>query len=105
MTTVAGTAEPAGPAEVRTAPAVRESLASRVAARTGEGVLRVFLVLVALFWLMPTVGLLISSFRGPADIAGSGWWKVLTAPSQLTVANYEELLGNGTVTSSLATRC
>ncbi|MDX2649905.1 carbohydrate ABC transporter permease [Streptomyces sp. PA03-1a] len=102
MTTVAGTAEPAGPAEARaTTTAARQSFASRVAARTGGGVLRVFLVLVALFWLMPTVGLLISSFRGPVDIADSGWWKVFTTPSQLTVTNYRELLGNDAVTSSL----
>lgn len=105
MTTVAGTAEPAepaGPAEARAVPAAaRQSLASRVVARTGGGVLRVLLVLVALFWLMPTVGLLISSFRGPVDIADSGWWKVFTAPSQLTVTNYRELLGNDAVTSSL----
>jgi alpha-glucoside transport system permease protein len=94
--------EPAGPAEARATPAaVRESFASRVAARASGGVLRVFLVLVALFWLMPTVGLLISSFRGPVDIAGSGWWKVFTTPSQLTVTNYKELLSNDTVTSSL----
>ncbi|MFI8183093.1 carbohydrate ABC transporter permease [Actinacidiphila glaucinigra] len=108
MTTVAGTAEPAepaepaGPAEARAVPAAaRQSLASRVVARTGGGALRVLLVLVALFWLMPTVGLLISSFRGPVDIADSGWWKVFTAPSQLTVTNYRELLGNDAVTSSL----
>ncbi|MEU1617836.1 carbohydrate ABC transporter permease [Streptomyces sp. NPDC008238] len=102
MTTVAGTAEPAGTAGARTGTAAaRESFAARVAARTGGGVLRVFLVLVALFWLMPTVGLLISSFRGPVDIADSGWWKVFTAPSQLTVTNYRELLGNDAVTSSL----
>ncbi|MDX3096109.1 carbohydrate ABC transporter permease [Streptomyces sp. ME01-24h] len=102
MTTLAGTEEPA---EAAVAPGVqaaaRQSLASRLAARAGGGVLRVFLVLVALFWLMPTVGLLVSSFRGPVDIAGSGWWTVFTAPTKLTVGNYQELLGNGTVTSSL----
>ncbi|MFJ4851375.1 carbohydrate ABC transporter permease [Streptomyces sp. NPDC088733] len=108
MTTVAGTAEPpepAGPARPSrpetAARAARSPLAARLAERAGGGVLRVFLVLVALFWLMPTVGLLISSFRGPVDIAASGWWKVFTAPSQLTAANYRELLGNDAVTSSL----
>ena len=30
-------------------------------------------VLVALAWLMPTVGLLVTSFRPQADIATSGW--------------------------------
>ena len=44
-------------------------LAARRAARAA-GVMRVFLVLVGLFWLVPTIGLLLSSLRDPTDIAG-----------------------------------
>lgn len=47
------------------APEAKLSLGARIAARAGGGVMRVFLVLVALFWLMPTIGLLLSSLRGP----------------------------------------
>ncbi|WP_432249310.1 carbohydrate ABC transporter permease [Streptomyces sanyensis] len=63
--------------------------------------MRVFLVLTALFWLTPTVGLLLSSLRAPGDIAASGWWRVLTAPAQLTGENYARLLENEAVTRSL----
>ena len=76
------------------------SLVSRLAGKASGGVMRVFLILVALFWLMPTVGLLVSSFRGPTDIAANGWWKVFTTPAQLTLDNYKNLLDNDTVTSS-----
>jgi ABC-type glycerol-3-phosphate transport system permease component len=79
---------------------IASSLVSRLAGKASGGVMRVFLILVALFWLMPTVGLLVSSFRGPTDIAASGWWKVFTAPTQLTLTNYKDLLDNDTVTSS-----
>lgn len=79
----------------------RASVASRIAARTGGGVMRVVLVLVGLFWLMPTVGLLLSSLRSPADINASGWWEVFTAPAQLTTENYARLLRNETITDSL----
>ncbi|UUN27194.1 carbohydrate ABC transporter permease [Streptomyces sp. FIT100] len=79
----------------------RASLASRIAARTGGGAMRVLLVLVGLFWLMPTVGLLLSSLRSPADITASGWWEVFTAPAQLTTENYTRLLQNDTITGSL----
>ncbi|MEU9980032.1 carbohydrate ABC transporter permease [Streptomyces sp. NPDC050856] len=79
----------------------RRSLAARAAARAGGGAVRVFLVLVALFWLMPTVGLLLSSLRDPADINASGWWTALTAPAQLTTANYAALFDNDTITRSL----
>ncbi|MFF0163819.1 carbohydrate ABC transporter permease [Streptomyces sp. NPDC005263] len=63
--------------------------------------MRVVLVLVAVFWLVPTFGLLVSSFREPTDIASSGWWKVFTAPGQLTAKSYQTLLENDAITSSL----
>ncbi|MFD9968345.1 carbohydrate ABC transporter permease [Streptomyces sp. NPDC059011] len=101
----AGTSVTAGPSAGPSAPVgtVRPgpSLASRIAARTGGGVLRVVLVLVGLFWLLPTVGLLLSSLRSPADISASGWWEVFTAPTQLTTENYARLLRNETITDSL----
>ncbi|KPC82574.1 MULTISPECIES: carbohydrate ABC transporter permease [Streptomyces] len=78
-----------------------QSLGARIAARAGGGAMRVFLILVGLFWLMPTIGLLLSSLRGPEDIAATGWWKVFTAPSELTFANYQRLLDNSTITDSL----
>ncbi|PJN37586.1 sugar ABC transporter permease [Streptomyces sp. CB02959] len=78
-------------------------MAARLAARTGGGAVRVFLVLVALFWLMPSVGLLLSSLRSPAQIAESGWWQVFTRPAQLTFDNYSHLLSNGKVMGSLVT--
>ena len=73
----------------------------RLAARAAGGAMRVFLVLVGLFWLMPTVGLLLSSLRGPSDISESGWWRVFTAPAQLTTENYSHLLADDTITRSL----
>ncbi|WP_406861227.1 carbohydrate ABC transporter permease [Streptomyces sp. HUAS MG47] len=76
-------------------------LGTRVAGRVAGGGMRVFLVLVGLFWLMPTIGLLLSSLRDPADIAASGWWEVFTAPAQLTAENYANLLANDTITDSL----
>ena len=36
------------------------------------------LIAIALIWLVPTVGLGITSFRKPNDIASSGWWHGLT---------------------------
>ncbi|MGW1979369.1 carbohydrate ABC transporter permease [Streptomyces sp. NPDC001889] len=77
------------------------SLPARIAAGAAGGVMRVFLVVVALFWLMPTFGLLISSLRGPSDIAESGWWRVFSAPAELTTENYSRLLENEAITDSL----
>ncbi|MFD5033754.1 carbohydrate ABC transporter permease [Streptomyces sp. NPDC058220] len=79
----------------------KQSLAGRIAARLGGGAMQVFLILVGLFWLMPTLGLLVSSLRDPSDISASGWWKVFSAPAQLTTENYSRLLDNETITNSL----
>ncbi|MCH0543463.1 carbohydrate ABC transporter permease [Streptomyces sp. MUM 203J] len=81
--------------------APRRPLASRLATRLASGAAQVFLIAVALFWLLPTVGLLLSSLRSPADISSSGWWKAATAPARLTLDNYTSLLADETITGSL----
>ncbi|WP_405838759.1 carbohydrate ABC transporter permease [Streptomyces platensis] len=101
MTTVEGVV-PAGRSGAGAVRA-RRSLAARIAARTGGGAMRVFLVLVALFWLMPSVGLLLSSLRSPRQIAESGWWQVFSEPAQITWDNYSRLLSNEKVMGSLLT--
>jgi alpha-glucoside transport system permease protein len=101
MTADAGslTETAAGPS--RTAVKAKPSLGSRLVEKAGGGLVRVFLIVVGLFWLVPTIGLLLSSLRTPRDMAASGWWEVFTEPSQLTFRSYEELLENGDITASL----
>jgi alpha-glucoside transport system permease protein len=48
-------------------------------------------VLIAIFWTVPTAGLLITSFRPQADIRRSGWWTAFVDPS-FTLDNYSEAL-------------
>jgi alpha-glucoside transport system permease protein len=48
-------------------------------------------VIIAVIWTIPTFGLLVTSFRQPADITTSGWWTVFTNPS-LTISNYVNTL-------------
>ncbi|WP_406372304.1 carbohydrate ABC transporter permease [Streptomyces sp. NBC_00647] len=99
MTTQAGRLTETAPAAAVNR--ARPSLGSRLASGVGSGVVRVFLLLVGLFWLVPTIGLLLSSLRKPEDMNASGWWKVLSEPSQLTVDSYQKLLENGDITDSL----
>lgn len=47
---------------------------------------------VCFLWLVPTVGLLISSFRPPRLVSASGWWTALWPPFQFTITNYIEVL-------------
>ncbi|MFI9339689.1 carbohydrate ABC transporter permease [Streptomyces sp. NPDC052773] len=79
----------------------RQSLGARLVEKLSGGAVRVFLIVVGLFWLVPTIGLLLSSLRSPRDMNESGWWTVFTEPAQLTVDSYERLLENGDITDSL----
>ena len=51
--------------------------------------------MIAILWTIPTVGLLITSFRPAADIRKSGWWTVWQDPS-FTLNNYKQALFGGT---------
>ncbi|MEU2898335.1 carbohydrate ABC transporter permease [Streptomyces sp. NPDC001273] len=77
------------------------SLGSRLSQWVSGGLVRVFLIVVGLFWLVPTIGLLLASLRTPRDMAADGWWTVFTEPSQLTFGAYETLLKNDDITGSL----
>lgn len=69
--------------------------------KVNSGLVRGFLLVVGLFWLVPTIGLLISSLRSPEDLSAGGWWTVFSEPSRLTFASYRKLLENGDITDSL----
>jgi alpha-glucoside transport system permease protein len=49
------------------------------------------LVLIALIWLIPTVGLLVTSFRPREDIQVTGWWESFLQ-FRFTLENYVEVL-------------
>ncbi len=46
----------------------------------------------ALLWSIPTIALLVSSFRDPGDVITSGWWTAFKAPLGLTLDNYQTVL-------------
>lgn len=66
----------------------------RVTRALSKGPLHVFLIGVALFWLTPTIGLLITSFRTASDNGETGWWSVFTEPRQLTLEPYQNILAD-----------
>lgn len=53
------------------------------------------LLIIALIWTLPTIGLLISSFRPKDDVTSTGWWTVITNPEEnrVTLNNYRIVLG------------
>ncbi|AXV07410.1 Alpha-glucoside transport system permease protein AglG [Euzebya pacifica] len=62
---------------------------------------RIVLLLVVGVWLLPTIGLLVTSLRTPAAANDSGWWTVLTEGG-LQISNYSEVLSATSGGSTLA---
>ena len=60
---------------------------------------RIAVLLIALGWTVPTLGLLISSFRQPKAVLTTGWWTVFASPlhflTHATVSNYAQVLDSG----------
>ncbi len=55
-------------------------------------------VLLVALWTVPTLGLLVNSFRDPGDIRAKGWWVALGSPfdtAQWTLDNYTRVLDEG----------
>lgn len=56
---------------------------------------RVIVVAIVVIWLVPAIGLLVTSFRTPGAIESSGWWTVLGSlfdAGEWTTENYTEVL-------------
>ncbi len=58
---------------------------------------RIALIIVIAFWSLPTVGLLVASFRDSVATRSTGWWTVFTPGGfeGLTIDNYVQVLEAG----------
>ena len=74
---------------------------SRLLGFLSKGPTHVILVLLAIFWLTPSIGLLVTSFRPAEEISQSGWWSVFTEPAQLTFDSYSSLLSDDSLVQAL----
>jgi alpha-glucoside transport system permease protein len=82
-------------------PATEVAGASRTQARTrsrkspglGRGFLHLSLIVLMFIWAIPTIALLVASFRPAAETNTSGWWTAFTPPWEFTLDNYEYVLG------------
>jgi alpha-glucoside transport system permease protein len=99
MTTTTPVLAPVAPTEERTLTRA-ERRAVNAKTKLTSPAASIIAIVLAVLWTVPTLGLLITSFRPELDIRRSGWWTAVTNP-QFTVDNYNEVLYGGTNFASL----
>jgi alpha-glucoside transport system permease protein len=67
------------------------TLSGRIVKAINKTPIHIALGIVALIWLAPTIGLLITSFRPRSDIQATGWWEVFST-LRFTLENYSSVL-------------
>jgi alpha-glucoside transport system permease protein len=80
---------------------IEESFATKVVRVLGKAPIHVILVVVGILWLMPALGLFLTSLLSAEDVANQGWWQVLSEPSKVTWENYSALFANEGMTSAI----
>ena len=81
----------------------REGTRGRVLRFLGRSPVHILLVVLGILWLVPTVGLFLTSLLSAEDYLEGGWWQVLSEPSKFTLENYSAIFDNEVITSSLVT--
>jgi alpha-glucoside transport system permease protein len=64
--------------------------AGRIVALLNRSAIHVVLGLIGVIWLVPTLGLLVTSFRPRSDIQSTGWWDI--SQLHVTLDNYRQVL-------------
>jgi alpha-glucoside transport system permease protein len=84
-------------------PPHRDTVAAKILRALAKTPLQILLIVVGLLWLVPTVGLFITSILPASQSASAGWWKIFAHPSLATFSNYSALFHNAGLTGALKT--
>jgi alpha-glucoside transport system permease protein len=94
--TSTGTVQPGGAAAVEGIETAGRPIQPKRIRRRGGWFAWITLGVVCFLWLVPSIGLLITSFRTAEAALATGWWTVITKPFQdWTVSNYSQVWNDG----------
>jgi alpha-glucoside transport system permease protein len=80
-----------------------EPVSTRIVRFLSRTPVYLLIAFVGVLWLIPTIGLFLTSVIEPAEIGRIGWWEILSKPSEATFENYREIFDNEQITTSIVT--
>ena len=86
----------AAPELSRRAPA-RPGRRDRSGSRRRRSVLHIAVAILMIIWAVPTIGLMVNSFRPASELSTSGWWTAFFPPYHLTLDNYVQVINQNGV--------
>jgi alpha-glucoside transport system permease protein len=89
--------------QVVTPPRPDQTVAKRILRFLARAPVHIVLLAIAVLWLVPTIGLAITSLMSAQDYGQIGWWKVISHPHVATWTNYSNLWNNTSIPGSLRT--
>jgi alpha-glucoside transport system permease protein len=84
-------------------PRPQESVAAKILRVVGKAPVNLVLVILGSLWLVPTIGLFITSILPAQSLAAKGWWQIFSKPSVATWSNYHALFHNSGLLTALKT--
>jgi alpha-glucoside transport system permease protein len=84
-------------------PIERDPLAAKIVRALARTPLQILLVVLGLLWLVPTVGLFLTSILPASALSSKGWWQIFSKPSTATWSNYHALFHNSGLLTALKT--
>jgi len=63
--------------------------------------LHIVIIIFCAIWVIPTIGMIINSFRSVSDMGQAGWWTTLFPPHGFTLASYQQVLNTENVATSI----
>jgi alpha-glucoside transport system permease protein len=84
-------------------PAPHDRVGAKVLRVIARGPIHILLILLGGLWLVPTIGLFLTSILPASNLASKGWWQIFSKPSVATWSNYDALFHNHGLITALKT--
>jgi alpha-glucoside transport system permease protein len=84
-------------------PAPHDRTSAKVLRFIARAPIHILLVILGGLWLVPTIGLFLTSILPASNLASKGWWQIFSKPSVATWSNYDALFHNHGLITALKT--